>query len=203
MHKTFSCLSDIPTWTVELALVSLLARQQNHMLPSYNVVMVCTVLKSFSPDLMELATFFCLITQTSTLLTQTWTQISTIQTIKLSGTSSATWVHVQTTHTTNVCPYVFTVICFQGFFIKSSDCDIPLLATELFKWRMQHWKQFWSFSTHLFLSQTEVMRLLVQTLFRLRQPLCIQDYVRLCCSIMTRLQRCFDPASTELLCLFL
>lgn len=69
-----------------------------HKLPSYNVVMVCTVLpkstvlskcKSFSPDFTELATFSCPITQTSTLLIQTWTQISTIniQALKYARTS--------------------------------------------------------------------------------------------------------------------
>lgn len=58
------------------------------MLPRYNA-MVCTVLKFFSPDFTELTTFSCPITQTPTLLTQTWTQISTIniQALKYARTS--------------------------------------------------------------------------------------------------------------------
>lgn len=142
---------------------------------------------------MELATFFCPITQTSTLLTQTWTQISTIQTIKWSGTS------LHQPHEFMCKPHtqaMSVLTCSLWFAFKDSLSKVAMvtflfLATEL------------SVSTYLFLCQTEVIRLLVQTLFRLRQPLCIQDYVRLCCSIITRLQRCFDPAFTELLCLFL
>lgn len=98
------------------------------MLPSYNVVMVCTVLKPFSPDLMELATLFCPITQTYNNYTvdsnldtdQHNIDYKIIWNILASATSSCA------NHTHKQCLSLRVYYDLRSrIFIKSSDGDIP------------------------------------------------------------------------------